>query len=546
MHVADTPLGMHMTARMNAGSTDPAATTTYTTVGASQAVTRAAATESRPDIALGASTAVFIALGGVLPLTLVDWSNIQGDPTNIVLAWLVVLFSAGNIAYIWAVGEPAIVRASFYIFTYIFMGLAVLAQVTSNQFPLYLPGVGGYSTRTIRRALIAVLAGVLVFHVSNRAVAAFRKTSDNIARRGPDRIISENAAIVLGLTGLTFTALLIARTGVGPFFQSWQARTNAQFGLSQSATTATLLASSKAVGGALRFAAQGAVLLSLCAILYKKRTKTWRRGSKVREVGAQALTLVLIIACVVINNPISNSRFWFGLVCVALGSLIIPFGRPSGIRWAITLATCALLFAFTLLQAFRFSGGPKDYSQGPREDLITSSTYSAFTMELVGLRWLETNSHTYGRQFLGPVLVFVPRSAWSSKPVDTGNLILPYANPAASAWTEGEVEGGLVGIAVVFAAIGVGAEALDRQLVRSSSTSVARVLVPVAGGFLIFALRGSFLAAAPSAYVLLICMIMIGRHDRNWRAATVARPTHCATGTQRRLGPDPTKSTESA
>ncbi len=418
------------------------------------------------------------------------------------------------------------------MFLYVFMGLPVLAQVSAAQFPLVLAGAESYTQSEVQHVTLVVVVGIAAFEVGYFARQFRRRpgprgevdesTKPYQLRKRAWRL-SEGAALSLGVIALLFTGILLYRTGVSPFFDSRQAATNATFG--QSANAIAYLAENKAVNGLVTYAAQGPLLVSLFAILYMRHHRIWRKGSHLQEVSAQALIVLLVLGNIIVNNPISNARFWVGTIAIAFASIYVPLTKAAGIRWAAIMSIAVLLFGFTSLQAFRRSGGAQQYSAGFRADLISSGTYSEFVMEIMGRRWLSDHDHTRGRQLLGAVAIFVPRSVWPSKPVDTGNLVLPYANPAASLWTEGDVEGGPLGVIVFFVALGAISGTGDRRLRRSAPGSPAHVLVPIMGGFMIFVLRGSIAAAVGPAYVLTACLLFVLRRSKSVTQPAVDTPS---------------------
>ncbi len=454
---------------------------------------------------------VFAVLALILPILAVNFGTVLGDSTNMALAYLITLYSATMIARICYAGSGAIIRMAFFVFCYVFMGLSVFAQVAELEFPLHLPGTGAYGRGEIRHSLFSVIVGIAAFEIGSLVVVLLRRrTHQADAVTSPRRTwrLSESRLLILGAIGLCFALLLIERVGLRPFFDSREATGNAVFGSDAGAKVYSV--SDKSGKALLRVLGQIPILIALFGILYMKHHKLWQRGSEVRNILTPAILSLLIVANIIVNNPIANSRYWFGTVAITLASIYIPLNRAKGVRWAAILALFALLFAFTSLQAFRRTGGAKDYSSGFRSDLVSSGTYSEFTMELIGRRWLTHNPHTQGEQLLGSALIFVPRSLWANKPVDTGNLVLPYSNPAASLWTEGEVEGGWLVITVYFGALGAAATVLGRRLRYAKPGSLAHAAIPIAGGFTIFVLRGSLLAVFGPAYiiatVLLFCV----------------------------------------
>jgi hypothetical protein len=487
--------------------------------GAERAETASPDGEKDPR-SLVAAVFVFGILAGVLPLSLLDFTLFVGDSTNVVLAYVVVAYSAFMIARVCYSGGGQITRLAFFLFCYVFMGISVFVQVADLQFPLQADNSGAYTSALIRHAILTVIVGIGAFEVGSLVTHGFTgeragKSTANKRDRKPPRIwkVSRSRVIGLGIFGLIVTAYYVSRVGVAPFFNSRQAASNAILGTDNPAAHA-YAATNKLGRAAFRVLAQTPVLLSLFGILYLKHHKLWDRVNKRSDAGVNVLIVLLIAANVIVNGPTGNSRYWFSTVAIALVSVYVPLSKRKGVRWAAILAVFTLLFAFTTLQAFRREGGARSYSTGFRNDLLTAGTYSDFQIELVGSQWIAQNGHTHGRQLLSSLLVFVPRSIWPNKPPDTGNLILPAYNPAASLWTEGDVEFGWAGVGFYFVLLGAGTAAFDRRLRTARPGSLAHAAIPIAGGFMILVLRGSMLTVVAAAYGLTAVLLLITTRKR--------------------------------
>lgn len=455
----------------------------------------------------------FAIFGLAIPLVVLTTLRVRGAPVNIVGAYAICAYAAGAISLLVWKGGGRIVRLGFLIFLYVFMGLAVFAQVSSNTFPLNLPGTGLYTTDEITLALVRVGLGIVAFELAYVFLSIRRASAPQrpVLVRPQPRQLSQVRILMVAAIGIVMTAYIVATVGIRPFFLSRQDAGNAIHGVGVGATQAVYEAANKASGGLTRYLSKVPILVALFGMLYLRHHKLWVRGNQLMEFSAHVTLGLLIVANVIINNPLSNSRFWFSTVAITLASAYLPLHRNRGIRIAAFGAIGTLIFAFTSLQAFRRTGGARSYSAGFLGDLTTSGTYSAFTLDMVGGRWLSLHDHTFGGQLIGSIFVFVPRSWWPAKPVDTGNLILPITNPAANMWTEGNVEFGLAGIVVVFVILGLLAALLDARFIGSVPGMFTHAAVPVVGGVLIFFLRGSLYAAIAPAYVLALMFFLMTR-----------------------------------
>jgi hypothetical protein len=467
---------------------------------------------------------VFAGLAIILPMVLFDSAKFVGDTGNVAMAYLITCYSAFMIAKICYSGAGQITRLAVFLFCYVFMGLAVFVQVADSQFPLHAPDSGSYTTGHIRHALYTVIIGIAAFEVGSIAMRIFTTGNRNVRLR-KEKVktfgtrlwrgtwaVSRTKVLVLGVFGLVVTAFYLSRTGVAPFFDSRQAASNAVLGNEDGGTA--YAAASKVSRTVFRVFAQAPIMLSLFGILYMKRHNLWNRGRGRTEFGATTILVLLIVANIIVNGPTGNSRYWFSTVAITLASVYVSLSKPKAMRWAAIGAVLTLLFAFTTLQAFRREGTGHTYSTGFRADLVSSGSYSDFQMELIGSQWIAEYGHTHGRQLLGAIMIFVPRSIWHHKPTDTGNLVLPRYNPAATLWTEGEVEAGWFGVVLYFLALGAATAALDRRLREAAPGTIAHATIPIIGGFMILVLRGSILPVIGAAYGLTAVIVFITRWSR--------------------------------
>ncbi|SDC80002.1 O-antigen polymerase [Geotoga petraea] len=87
---------------------------------------------------------------------------------------------------------------------------------------------------------------------------------------------------------------------------------------------------------------------------------------------------------------------------------------------------------------------------------LTSLDYDAWSNFMASIKYSEINDITYGRQLLGSVLFWVPRSIWSNKPIGSGALVAEnmlmtkynmwFSNLSMPFPGEGYINFGIIGI----------------------------------------------------------------------------------------------------
>jgi hypothetical protein len=245
-------------------------------------------------------------------------------------------------------------------------------------------------------------------------------------------------------------------------------------------------------------------------------------------------------------NPISSARYSVGTVLFALAVYAGALLTPARVRVTLIIALAGLIFLFPLADAFRRpevnlvrDGFFGEYQGNP--------DYDAF--------WQVANSFSYtldgliepGRQALGSILFWVPRSIWPDKPVDTGILLAQYRgysfqNLSAPLWAEFMVNGGLAVLIVGFLLVGYFLRVMDSRLLPAFRASgywaIVGAIFPV---YMTILLRGSLLQATGAVAVAVACLLVVRKPERRIGAEQAISYTHGPALRQSqafRIGPD--------
>jgi hypothetical protein len=130
--------------------------------------------------------------------------------------------------------------------------------------------------------------------------------------------------------------------------------------------------------------------------------------------------------------------------------------------------------------------------------LSRSGDFDSFAQFANGINLVDDGLFPYFQQILGPILFFVPRSIWASKPRDTGveianQLGLSFQNLSAPWLLEAYSNLGLVGLVLVSIVIGF---FLSKYDLGSLQDLRSRLLGSILVGVLFIVLRGSLLQAS--------------------------------------------------
>ena len=193
---------------------------------------------------------------------------------------------------------------------------------------------------------------------------------------------------------------------------------------------------------------------------------------KKRRTAKGVLFLIVALIDLLINvPPLAVPRFAFAGI---YGGIFLYFSKrlKKGRKFAYILFF-GLLVVFPALNAFRYISNGLDLKRinesfGEITNNFTRADYDSYTMLLYSIRYIRTYGITYGKQLLGAILFFIPRTLWSQKPGGSGALIIEclapsYINPNVSCPIIGEglINFGFVGVLLFSFVIGKCSKAMD-------------------------------------------------------------------------------------
>jgi hypothetical protein len=185
------------------------------------------------------------------------------------------------------------------------------------------------------------------------------------------------------------------------------------------------------------------------------------------------------------------------------------------VRLSLSGIIVAFLFLFPILDAFRTVAGTAD-RPGFFDEYAGNADYDAFWQVANTLSYISVEGITWGRQALGVLFFWVPRSVWPDKPVDTGILLAnfkgySFTNLSAPLWAEIAINLGVVCTLLIMVAIGAGMVKLDLRLPRAFVVGgTAAIIGAILPAYMIILLRGSLLQASGGLFVMLASMLLLG------------------------------------
>ncbi|MFR9722455.1 hypothetical protein ACL02R_03645 [Streptomyces sp. MS19] len=444
---------------------------------------------------------------GVLPLAVAAQPGEGMRDTAFWLQLVVACYAGVRLSAMVLSGRRRLVQGAFWLFCYLAMGIAPLAQSVLGREPTPVLGPRG----DVELATALVLCGMVAFDVG--AVLARHRPSFRRGRR-PAATVHRTRLYVLVALAYVASALLIVRLG-GPaiFFTS---RQEISAGLDQ----ATAGGAGDEAGEAGNALLRGfGTVPALLALLLMTRWLVTSRAARRRPSVVLPWAGLLVVNGIV-NNPVSNPRYWFLTVLFALLFTVFP-RSPVMYRAALALGVAIALLVFPFTDRFRYDeeGRRPVESDALLEPLVIKDYDQvgmfANTITFAG----DGNGHAYGRQVAGAALFFVPRGMWEAKPQDTGFLVGGWmgtnsANLSSPLWAELWLDFGPLGMTAAFLGIGYLAARVDRSYVRRtvddpSPGNVLAVVVPVLAGYSFILLRGSLLQASGRIGIAVLCLLLV-------------------------------------
>lgn len=473
------------------------------TTTASKAATSGA--HASPATWTSAAVLLFVLAVG-LPAVLARFEPGRLGEVPVLLAFAIVAYSAVRLTQLYVAGEARIVELGFFAFVYLWMGLAPLAQVAVDRFPLQQT----FPEHVQVTALVTTIVGLVGYEIGSllvRAQVGGVRLPERLERA---EVSPARTWMLSGLALVSVTVVTLMSGGVAVRFSSRQEAERAIFGSALEPGLRVDQAPDKAIALIKGAFLSLPVFFALLLLLYLQHCAR-RRGVTHRLVTSRLATLLvvaLVLGNVVANNPISSSRLRVGVIVFALLAVVLP--PDTGRRFRVALLGVLFIFivVFPYADLFRYSVVIVD--RAPiADELVDSPDYGMFNQDMNTVVHVERYGHTDGRQVLGSVASLVPRRIWESKPISTGDLVSraeDKINASSTLWSEAYIDGGRVLVLVVFVAWGALSRLLSTAYVaRDRDRPVfAGAIVPVFAGIQIFIVRGALQPTMADLWPLLL------------------------------------------
>jgi hypothetical protein len=475
------------------------------------------ATTARP---LVLSLLLTVLLSAVVPILMLSSAS-----APLITAWApqtcCVIIAGAALAAVLTAETLQPVQLCFWTFSYVWLAIAPLGMLTQDVFPWGLRVTAGVSFAASGIVLAGFIAYLGAAMVTRAYLAGRAPTLGSVAPRphAPGwlsifvhtftgrRLVWRRVVVLSGMSLLLAAALVPRSGGVGSFFQSREAANDA--------TAAATGASGGAGAALLNWGLSVPPFWALLALLHLPPPGP----SFAARAGRRALIALMVALNLVVNNPISQPRFWAGTVLLTLLFTSRMMTSVRLFRFAGILLLASLVLLFPIADYFRYETHPQLDASGVTTQLTTNPDYDAYQQIQAGVVLVRGVGHQ-PKALIGPPLFWVPRSIWPGKPEDTGVVIARFVgysflNLSSPLWVETYVWGGLFGTVAVFALLGLLSRRADVAFHRHrfDRTHLASIVIAPLAFYQFIILRGSLLQAMAALSLLVIIPLMVTRAE---------------------------------
>lgn len=446
------------------------------------------------------STFVFLGLGIAAPLLFMTVGQDPGNELAQMLTICTTMICAARYAWIVGSRDRHLYEMVLWLFAYFFFGLAPLVQMRV-AWPSTTPNLAtGFISEAAAVALVSVAAASIgsFFARRPREDAGF----DSSPTKGPT--VHPGRTVVLAIASLAISAVYVVQVGPASLLTP-----RVELALAQGASFGD-----NPVGALIRAGSVFGLLASFVALrlLRAERRSTGERYPAI-------LTGVVLLALIILANPINSSRYLSGTVLLAIAAGFGLYSTVRKFRAVALIAVTGLLLLFPLLDTFRNSLTAKAQLVTP-VDALLSGDFDAFAQIVNTLEYVATLGVTWGNQALGVVLFWVPRSMWPGKPQDTGIELAEFkgylfTNLSAPFPAELYVNLGWPTVAIGMLLLGYALRRMDQRAeLQLRAIPIPPVLGCILPFYLLILLRGSLLQATANLAAILLFSWFVTARDR--------------------------------
>lgn len=241
----------------------------------------------------------------------------------------------------------------------------------------------------------------------------------------------------------------------------------------------------------------------MVVLLFYLSTKNHKKGW---------VTLLLFFIVLLGTSPTRLPRFATAAIYMPLLIYSLPIMRKKNIFNLSFMG--GLLIIFPFLDNFRRISENANFKISLNFDMFTQGHFDSYrNFALV----INENIITYGRQLLGVLLFWIPRSMWDTKPVGSGHFIagelgMSYPNISMNYFAEGYINFGFVGVFLFVFLIAYISARLDKMYwenIYPSRSNIFSIVYLMLIGLTVFILRGDLLSSFAYTVGYMISILIV-------------------------------------
>jgi hypothetical protein len=248
--------------------------------------------------------------------------------------------------------------------------------------------------------------------------------------------------------------------------------------------------------------------LCICSFVILSRK---RRGEKYR-----LLDLISVLPSLIAINPISSARYVFLILVITLSCSFFKLKSNFQSELFVYIGVIVAIFIFPNLDFARNENGSfRLLSVSNSLEQVAKKDFDQIPMGALTLQSVRSEIAPIGRQILGPLGFWIPRSAWNTKPFDTSILVardtgLRNTNLSIPLWAEGWSSFRFLGVIVYPFLLSYFAARIKQQSKNSSGKLGMYFFL---SGSVFILQRGPLLQATGIVVFGLLCFYLLSRYE---------------------------------
>jgi oligosaccharide repeat unit polymerase len=210
------------------------------------------------------------------------------------------------------------------------------------------------------------------------------------------------------------------------------------------------------------------------------------------------VSVLLFIIALISSSPTGLARYNAAAMYIPVVLLLFPFVRKRNVFSMLLIV--GFLFVFPFLNIFRNFSEESKLKFSLDLQMFTTGDFDSYqNFALI----VSKNIITYGKQLLGVLFFWIPRSLWPGKPIGSGAFIAEklnfiFSNVSANYFAEGFINFGFFGIFLFLILMAYVTARFDKiywTKVETMNNNFLTIIYMICLGMLFFILRGDLLSS---------------------------------------------------